>query len=74
MSDLIETHNLTKNYGRQRGIHNVTFTIKTGEVFGFLGPNGAGKSTTIRVLMGFLKPTSGSAQIGGCGCTMAAHD
>jgi ABC-type multidrug transport system, ATPase component len=68
MSNLIEVSNLTKSYGRQRGIRNVTFTIQEGEVFGFLGPNGAGKSTTIRTLMGFLKPTSGSARIGGFDC------
>ncbi|GCE05496.1 ABC transporter ATP-binding protein [Dictyobacter aurantiacus] len=68
MKDLIQVNNLSKTYGKQRGIHNVTFSIAEGEVFGFLGPNGAGKTTTIRTLMGFLKPTSGQALIGGLDC------
>ncbi|GCE19514.1 ABC transporter ATP-binding protein [Dictyobacter kobayashii] len=68
MSDLIQVNNLTKTYGKQRGIRAVTFNIAEGEVFGFLGPNGAGKTTTIRTLMGFLKPTAGQATIGGLDC------
>ncbi|BCL81463.1 ABC transporter [Ktedonobacteria bacterium brp13] len=68
MSDLIEVSKLTKNYGRQRGILDVTLTIQKGEVFGFLGPNGAGKTTTIRIFMGLLRPTAGSAHIGGFDC------
>ncbi|GCF11452.1 ABC transporter ATP-binding protein [Dictyobacter arantiisoli] len=68
MERLIEVTNLTKTYGKQRGILNVSFDITEGEVFGFLGPNGAGKTTTIRTLMGFLKPDSGQAQIGGFDC------
>ncbi len=59
----IVTENLTKTYGTNRGIHNVNLTVNTGEIFGFLGPNGAGKSTTMRTLLGFMKPTSGSARI-----------
>jgi ABC-2 type transport system ATP-binding protein len=65
MPAIIQTNRLTKHYGRSRGIQDVTFSVEQGEVFGFLGPNGAGKTTTIRVLMGLLKPSGGSAQIGG---------
>lgn len=68
MSTIIQTNQLTKSYGRSRGILDVTFDIQVGEVFGFLGPNGAGKTTTMRVLMGLLRPSSGSATIGGLDC------
>jgi len=63
--DIIETKNLTKYYRKIKGIEDVTFSVKKGEIFGFLGPNGAGKTTTIRTLLGFLKPTSGNAYIFG---------
>jgi ABC-2 type transport system ATP-binding protein len=60
----IETINLTKTYaGGSRGIRDINLTVARGEVFGFLGPNGAGKSTTLRTLLGFLRPTSGSARM-----------
>lgn len=59
----IEVENLTKDYGFGRGVFDVTFSVKSGEVFGFLGPNGAGKSTTIRHLMGFSKPDTGKTKI-----------
>jgi ABC-2 type transport system ATP-binding protein len=68
MSAIIQTNQLTKSYGRSRGIIDVTFDIQEGEVFGFLGPNGAGKTTTMRTLMGLLRPSSGSATIGGLDC------
>jgi ABC-2 type transport system ATP-binding protein len=68
MSTIIQTNQLTKSYGRSRGIIEVTFAIQEGEVFGFLGPNGAGKTTTMRVLIGLLRPSSGSASIGGLDC------
>jgi len=68
MSAIIQTNQLTKSYGRSRGIIDVTFDIQEGEVFGFLGPNGAGKTTTMRVLMGLLHANSGSATIGGLDC------
>jgi len=68
MSTIIQTNKLTKSYGRNRGILEVTFAIQEGEVFGFLGPNGAGKTTTMRVLMGLLRASSGSATIGGLDC------
>jgi ABC-2 type transport system ATP-binding protein len=65
MTKIIETDALTKTYGASRGITDVSFAVEEGEVFGFLGPNGAGKSTTIRLLMGLLRPSSGSASIAG---------
>ena len=68
MSTIIQTNQLTKSYGRNRGILAVTFAIQEGEVFGFLGPNGAGKTTTMRTLMGLLHANSGSAMIGGLDC------
>ncbi len=68
MATIIQTNQLTKSYGRYRGIIEVTFSIQEGEVFGFLGPNGAGKTTTMRVLMGLLRANSGSATIGGLDC------
>ena len=68
MSAIIQTNQLTKSYGRSRGILDVTFDIQEGEVFGFLGPNGAGKTTTMRTLMGLLHANSGRAKIGGLDC------
>jgi ABC-2 type transport system ATP-binding protein len=68
MSAIIQTNQLTKSYGKSRGIIDVTFSIQEGEVFGFLGPNGAGKTTTMRTLMGLLHANSGSATIGGLDC------
>jgi len=62
---IVDIRNLTKSYGKNRGIRNLTFSIKEGEIFGFIGPNGAGKSTTIRTLLNFIFPTSGSATIFG---------
>ena len=63
--EAIKTVNLTKYYGKSRGIVNLNLSVKKGECFGFIGPNGAGKSTTIRTLLGLISPTSGSAQIFG---------
>ncbi|APZ96852.1 ABC transporter ATP-binding protein [Fuerstiella marisgermanici] len=67
MSVLV-THSLCKSYGARRGVNDINLTVDHGEIFGFLGPNGAGKSTTIRLLMGFLKPSSGTATIFGKDC------
>lgn len=64
----IETYNLSKSYGKYRGITDVNLKIPKGEVFGFIGPNGAGKSTTIRTLLNFIFPTSGSGKILGLDC------
>ena len=60
---VIKVDRLTKDYGSGRGVFDVSFEVEKGEVFGFLGPNGAGKSTTIRHLMGFSRPQSGSTRI-----------
>lgn len=62
---IIETKNLTKFYGKHRGIENLTLEVQEGEIFGFLGPNGAGKTTTIRTLLGLLNKTSGESSIFG---------
>jgi len=66
--NIIEIKNLTKNYGKSRGISNVNLDVEQGEIFGFIGPNGAGKSTTIRTLLGLIYPMSGSAKIFGKSC------
>src|SRR4030067_1903681 len=62
---IIEVSNLTKYYGKARGIVDVSFNEEEGEIFGFIGPNGAGKSTTIRLLLSLIHPTSGSAKVFG---------
>ena len=62
---IIEVTNLTKYYGKARGIVDVSFSEEEGEIFGFIGPNGAGKSTTIRLLLSLIYPTSGSAKVFG---------
>ncbi|WP_019240988.1 MULTISPECIES: ABC transporter ATP-binding protein [Bacillus] len=68
MNNVIEIKGLTKRYGKERGIEDITLDIKEGEIFGFIGPNGAGKSTTIRTLLSLIYPTSGSAKIFGMDC------
>jgi ABC-2 type transport system ATP-binding protein len=72
--NVIESNQLTKMYGKARGISNVSFTVKEGEIFGFIGPNGAGKSTTIRTLLALIYPTSGSATIFGKDCIKYAPE
>lgn len=67
--NVIEIKDLTKSYGKSRGIIDVNLNVEQGEVFGFIGPNGAGKSTTIRTLLGLIYPSSGSAAIFGKNCT-----
>lgn len=62
---MIEVKNLSKDYGSLKAIDNVSFSIKKGDVVGFLGPNGAGKSTTMKIITGFMAPSSGSASIAG---------
>jgi ABC-2 type transport system ATP-binding protein len=62
---MIEINNLTKKFDQFVAVDNLSFTVKEGEVLGFLGPNGAGKSTTMKVITGFLSPTSGSVTIDG---------
>ena len=66
--NVIKTNNLTKFYGKYKGIENINLEINKGEIFGFIGPNGAGKSTTIRLLLSLIYPTSGTAFINGMDC------
>lgn len=61
--NVIETKNLTKTYGKSRGINELKLMVEEGDFFGFIGPNGAGKSTTIRTLLGLISPTSGIATV-----------
>jgi ABC-2 type transport system ATP-binding protein len=70
----IRTSGLTKDYGRGRGLFQLDLQVAQQEVFGYLGPNGAGKTTTIRVLMGLIRPTAGSAYIFGLDCVRDAVD
>lgn len=63
--NVIEIKNLTKDYGDNRGIFDISLDIKQGEMVGFVGTNGSGKTTTIRNIMGFIKPTSGSVKVNG---------
>jgi len=62
---VIEAHGLTKRFGLQTAVDNLTFEVKGSEIFGMLGPNGAGKTTTIRLLACLLSPTAGAAKVGG---------
>src|SRR6187402_3016131 len=62
---MIEIRDLTKNYGPHTAIDRLNFTIRKGEVVGFLGPNGAGKTTTMKIITGFMAPTSGEVKIAG---------
>jgi len=62
---MIHAEGLTKDYGKLRAVDGITFDISRGEVLGLLGPNGAGKTTTLRMITGYLAPTSGSIRIGG---------
>src|SRR3954452_929200 len=72
--NVIEINNLTKMYGKSRGITDISFHVEEGEIFGFIGPNGAGKSTTIRTLLSLIYPTSGSAKIFGKDCVEFAPE
>lgn len=62
---MIEIRDLTKSYGVRTAIDKLNFTVKKGEVVGFLGPNGAGKTTTMKIITGFMAPTSGSVKVAG---------
>jgi len=62
---MIRVAGLTKDYGTRRAIDDLTFDAQKGEILGFLGPNGAGKTTTMRILTGYMPPTSGKAEVGG---------
>lgn len=63
--NLVETHNLTKEYGKVRCVDSVNMQVSPGAVYGFLGPNGAGKSTTLKMILGLAKPTAGSITLFG---------
>lgn len=71
---VISIKNLTKDYGGQKGIFDISFTVNEGETVGFLGANGAGKTTTIRHLMGFIRPEMGKAEIFNMDCFRRAFD
>lgn len=62
---MIQVENVTKRYGPKTAVRDISFEVDRGEIVGFLGPNGAGKTTTMRILTGFLPPTSGRARVGG---------
>lgn len=68
LMSVIEVKHLTKDYGKGRGLFDVSIKVEKGEVYGYLGPNGAGKSTTLRHLMGFIKADHGSVTINGMAC------
>lgn len=70
---VIDIQHITKDYGQNRGVFDVSFGVDRGEVMGFLGPNGAGKTTTIRQLMGFIRPDSGQVGINGLDCFAQAE-
>lgn len=72
--NVILVEKLTKYYGKQKGIEDLSFSVLEGEIFGFIGPNGAGKSTTIRTLLALIRPTAGSAKIFGMDCVKCAPE
>ena len=61
----IEVQNISKNYGAQKALNNISFTVKKGEIVGFLGPNGAGKSTLMKILTSYIGADSGTAVVNG---------
>lgn len=73
MKNVIELSHITKDYGNGRGVFDVSFSVKEGEIFGYLGPNGAGKTTTIRQLLGFLHPGEGNCKVLGMDCFTRAE-
>lgn len=70
---IIEIDRLTKRYGRRTGVDSLSLEVPAGQIFGFLGPNGSGKTTTIRVLLGLLRATQGTARIFGLDCWRDSH-
>src|SRR5215216_3851468 len=73
-SPVVQAKGLTKQFGKLVAVHDVSLAVRAGEVFGFLGPNGAGKTTTIRMLIGLVRPTSGSASVAGFDVQREAHE
>lgn len=63
MEYIVQTENLSKSFGKEQAVSNINLKIRKGEIYGFLGPNGAGKTTTIRMLLGLMKPSSGTVKI-----------
>ncbi len=72
--NIIEARELTKVYGRQTAVDNLSFMVKKGEIFGFLGPNGAGKTTTLLMLLGLSQPSKGSIRVCGLDPTRKSKD
>ena len=72
MSQMLEIRRLTKRFGPLTAVDAISISVDRGEVLGFLGPNGAGKSTTMKVVTGFLPPTSGTAIVSGFDVTTSA--
>ena len=70
---VVVTHELTKRYGEFTALDNLSFMLDRGQILGFIGPNGAGKTTTIKILVGLMRPTSGSASIAGADCVRDAR-
>lgn len=70
---VIETHELTKQFGEFTALDRLTISVDAGQILGFIGPNGAGKTTAIRILVGLLRPTSGTARIAGADCVADAR-
>src|SRR5262245_29782721 len=62
---MIKVENLVKHFGPKKAVDGISFTVERGEILGFLGPNGAGKSTTMRMITGYIPPTSGKVTVGG---------
>ena len=70
---VVVTHELTKRYGEFTALDSLSFMLDRGQILGFIGPNGAGKTTTIKILVGLMRPTSGSASIAGADCVRDAR-
>ena len=64
-NNVVEIKNLTKFYGSNKALNDISFSVKKGEIMGFLGPNGAGKSTTMNIICGCISPGSGSVTVDG---------
>ena len=71
---MIETHDLSREYGPKLALSGLNLRVEPGEIVGFLGPNGAGKSTTVKILTGMIRPTRGTARVAGTGSAVDRHD
>ena len=70
---VLDIRNLTKKFGEFTALDNLTLSLRRGQILGFIGPNGAGKTTTIKILVGAMRPTSGTATIAGADCVRDAR-